>query len=52
MNLYPYATNQVKSLICSGDMVDLKILQSDWLGEFWPICQHPDFPKYGIYAGI
>ena len=25
--------------ICSGDIVDLKIRQSDWLGAFWPTYQ-------------
>ena len=31
--------NQAISMICSGDMVDKKILQSDWLRTFWPISQ-------------
>ena len=25
--------------ICSGEIVDLKILQSNWLSAFWPISQ-------------
>ena len=29
--------NEPVSLICSGEMVDLKILQSEWLRAFWPI---------------
>ena len=29
--------NQAISLICTGDIVDLKILQSDWLRAFWCI---------------
>ena len=32
-------------------MVDLKILQSDWLRAFWPISQEKDFPKHSICAG-
>ena len=27
------------SSICSGDTLDLKILQSDWPSAFWPISQ-------------
>ena len=27
------------------DMVDLKIMQSDWPREFWPISQEPDFSQ-------
>ena len=30
---------------CSGKMVDLKILQSDWLRAFWPLSQEQDFPQ-------
>ena len=44
--------NQAISSFGSRDMVDLKILQSDWPRAFWPISQEPDFPKYGIYARI
>ena len=39
VNLYQHAQNQAISLIGSGDMVDYKILQSDWLRTFWPISQ-------------
>ena len=28
---------------CSGEIVHLEILQSDWLREFWPISQEQDF---------
>ena len=31
--------NQTFSSICSRDIVDLKILQSDWPRAFWPISQ-------------
>ena len=31
------------SSICSREIVDLNILQSDWLRAFWPISQKQDF---------
>ena len=34
VSLYQHAENEV---ICSGEIIDLKILQSDWLRAFWPI---------------
>ena len=40
MNLYQHAKNEAVSSICAGEMVvDLKILQSEWLRAFWPISQ-------------
>ena len=39
VDLYQHVKNKAISLICSGDMVDKKILQSDWLRTFWPISQ-------------
>ena len=39
VNLYQHAKNPAISQICSGDMVDRKILQSDWLRTFSPISQ-------------
>ena len=36
-NLYQHAKNEAVSMICSEEIVDLKILQSDWLRAFWPI---------------
>ena len=45
INLYQYAKNQAFSSCCFRDMVDLKILQSDWLRTFWPISQEPDFSQ-------
>ena len=32
-------------MVCSGNMVDLKILQSDWLRSFWPISQGQKFSQ-------
>ena len=32
-----------ESSICSGEIVHLEILQSDWLKGFWPIFQEQDF---------
>ena len=39
VNFYHHAKNQVISLICSGNIIDLKILQSVWLRTFWPLSQ-------------
>ena len=36
------------SSICSGDMADIKMLQSHWLRLFWPISKESDFPTYEI----
>ena len=32
---YQYAKNQAISSLCSSDIFDLKILQSDWQRLFW-----------------
>ena len=45
MNLYQHAKNKAITLIPSGDMVDLKILQSDWLRIIWYIPQEPNFSQ-------
>ena len=50
VNLYWHAKNKVVSSICSGKMVDLQILQSDWLRAFWPLSQEQNFSKYRICA--
>ena len=52
MNLYQHAKNQAFSSSCSRDVVDLKILQSDWPRAFWPIAQEPDFSQNRICARI
>ena len=39
VNLYQHAKNEAISSISSGEIVDLKILHSDWLRAFWPISQ-------------
>ena len=45
MNLHQYAKNQAFSSFCSRDIVNLKILQSDWSRAFWPISQEQDFSQ-------
>ena len=50
-NLYQDAKNQTISSICSEEIVDLKILHSDWLRGFWPNLRNKIFPKYGIFEG-
>ena len=45
VNLHQQAKNQTISLICSGDVVDKKILQSDCLKTFWPISQEQKFSE-------
>ena len=49
VNLYQHAKNEAVSSIGSGQIIDLKILQSDWLRAFWPIPQEQDFfPNIGF----
>ena len=43
LNWFQHAKNQAISLICSGDFVHLKILQSVCQKAFWPISQEQDF---------
>ena len=50
VNLYEHAKKEAISSICSGEIVDLKILQSDWLRAFWPTSQEKIFPKNCIFA--
>ena len=45
VNLHQHAKNEAVSSICSGEIVDLKILQSDWLRAFWPISHEQDFSQ-------
>ena len=45
MKLYQHEKNKAVSLIHSGEIVDLKILQSDWLREFWLIYLEQNFPQ-------
>ena len=47
VNLYQHAKNIIL-LICSGKIVDLKILQSNWLRALLPISQEQDFSQYSI----
>ena len=45
MNLHHHTKNQAISFCCSRDIVDLKILQSDWLRPFWLVSQQADFSQ-------
>ena len=41
--------NQAFLSFCSRDIINFKILQSDWSRAFWPIFYEPDFShKYRI----
>ena len=40
-----HAKNQAFSSFCSRDIVNLKMLQADWLRAFLPISQEPDFSQ-------
>ena len=40
--------NQAISSICFGDIVDLNILQFDWLGAFWSKSLEQVFPNIGF----
>ena len=35
-------------MICSGEIVDLKILQSDWLRAFWPRSPEKKISQYDL----
>ena len=43
INLHQQAKSQATSSICSRDIVDLQILQSDWHRAFQPVTLEPDF---------
>ena len=45
MNLYQQAKNQDISWIRSGDIVDIKMVQSDWLRAFWLISRKLDLSQ-------
>ena len=51
MNLYQHAKNEAVSSPSSGEIYDLKILESYWLRAFWPISQKQDFSKYKVCTG-
>ena len=42
VNLYQHAKNKAVSSIYSEDMVELNILQPEWLRAFWSISQEQD----------
>ena len=48
MNLYQHAKNKAISSICSGSILNLKMLQLDWLRVLAHILM---FPKYETCAG-
>ena len=41
----PTCKNEAFSSFYFRDIVDLKILESDWPRAFWPISQKPDFSQ-------
>ena len=45
VNLYQHAKSESAILICSGEKIHLKILQSDWLRAFWPISKKQNFSQ-------
>ena len=45
VNLYQHPKNEAVSFICSGEMVHLKIMQSEWLKAFWPISPEQDLSQ-------
>ena len=45
VNLYQHAKNEAVSLICNGEIIDLKILKSDGLKAFWSISLEQDFSR-------
>ena len=45
VNLYQHAKNETVLWIYSGEIVDLKILQSGCLRAFWPISREHDFSQ-------
>ena len=47
VNLYQHAKSEVDSSICSGEMVDLKILQSDSQKHFDLYLRNKIFPNIG-----
>ena len=51
-NLYRHTKNEAVSSIYSGEVVDLKILESDCMRPIWPISLRNNIlPKYGICVG-
>ena len=52
VNLYHHPENEAVSSTCSGEIIDLKILQSDWLRTFWLVSQEQDFLHHRFCTGI
>ena len=51
MDLYQHANKEAVSSICFGEVINLKMLQSDWVRAFWSNLQKEIFPKHGICSG-
>ena len=49
VNLYQLIKNKVASSISSGEILDLKVLQSEWLRAFWSICLEHFFQIEDLY---
>ena len=50
VNLYQH---EAVSSICSGEMLDLKVLESEWLRAFWPIfLEQKFFQTEDLYRNI
>ena len=45
VNLHQHGKNEAVSSVCSGEMVDSKILPSEWLQAFWSISQEQDLSQ-------
>ena len=45
VNLYQHAKHEAVLSICSAEIVDLKVLRSDWLKTFWPLSQEQNFSQ-------
>ena len=45
MNLCLHAKKPPITQFCSKDIIDLKILQSHWARELWPVSHEPNFSQ-------
>ena len=49
VNFYQHAKIEAVLLIYPGEMLDLKILQSEWLRAFWAISQEQDLSQIDLF---